>query len=99
VDESTAAKLPLLLAQRVAQDIIMADCCEQAQEGPDSSTPSHAATPTASHAPQLATRGSDTQAAASAAAKAPNKKKRPTDKDNEDGEKSAKRGKISYARD
>ncbi|EMC95057.1 hypothetical protein BAUCODRAFT_25178 [Baudoinia panamericana UAMH 10762] len=70
----------------------------RAQEGPDSGTPSHAATPTASLAPSLSTRANDAASSASATVKAPNKKKRPTEKDEEDETKSAKRGKITYAR-
>lgn len=70
----------------------------QAQEGPDSNTPSVAPTPTNSLPPQLSTRGSDA-GASSATSKAGNKKKRPTEKDEEDDAKPTKRGKITYARD
>ncbi|TKA28216.1 hypothetical protein B0A50_04188 [Salinomyces thailandicus] len=69
-----------------------------AQEGPDSNTPSVAPTPTNSLPPQLSTRGSDA-GASSATSKAGNKKKRPTEKDEEDDAKPTKRGKITYARD
>jgi chromatin modification-related protein EAF6 len=63
---------------------------EQAQEGTDSNPTSHAPTPTASFAPALSN---------SAALKAGNKKKRPTERDDDEDGKSLKRGKISYARD
>ena len=56
----------------------------QAQEGSDSASTSHAATPTASFSGQ--------------AGKNASKKKRPTDKDDEDVGK-PKRSKISYSRD
>ena len=68
--------------------------CWQAQDGSDSNPTSHAPTPTASFAPQLSTRDS-----ALSTQKAANKKKRPTDKDDEDDGKVLKRGKISYARE
>ncbi|KAK3669834.1 hypothetical protein LTR78_010292 [Recurvomyces mirabilis] len=70
----------------------------RAQDGPDSNTPSHAATPTASFPPPLSTRGSEAGASA-ATTKAGNKKKRPTEKDDEEDGKASKRGKITYARD
>lgn len=57
---------------------------EQAQDGSDSNPTSHAATPTASFAGQ--------------GSKNANKKKRATEKDDED-EAKPKRSKISYARD
>ena len=66
----------------------------QAQDGLDSNPGSHAPTPTASFAPQLSARDSGV----GSGMKAPNKKKRPADKD-EDDEKAQKRGKITYARD
>ena len=70
----------------------------QAQEGTDSNTPSHAPTPTGSFAPPLSARESNAGTPASTGVKAPNKKKRPADKDDDDDSKT-KRGKISYARD
>ncbi|QIW96151.1 hypothetical protein AMS68_001669 [Peltaster fructicola] len=66
----------------------------RAQEGPDSGTTSHAATPIAS-GPSLTAR--DLQAAAVGSSKAALKKKRPND--DEDDSKTIKRSKITYARD
>lgn len=71
---------------------------QQAQEGLDSNPTSHAATPTASFAPQISARDGG-GGGASAAMKSQNKKKRPTDRDDEDDSKGVKRGKITYARD
>ncbi|KAK3113290.1 hypothetical protein LTR53_009574 [Teratosphaeriaceae sp. CCFEE 6253] len=68
----------------------------RAQDTADSNTNSNAATPSASFAPPLTTRGSDAGASARAAA---NKKKRPTANEDEEDGKAVKRGKISYARD
>ncbi|KAF2161880.1 hypothetical protein M409DRAFT_69416 [Zasmidium cellare ATCC 36951] len=71
----------------------------RAQEGPDSNTPSHAPTPTASFAPQPSAQASSAGTPAGNNSKASNnKKKRPTDKEDEDDAK-AKRSKISYSRD
>ncbi|EME38492.1 hypothetical protein DOTSEDRAFT_140665 [Dothistroma septosporum NZE10] len=67
-------------------------------QGTDSNTPSHAPTPTGSFAPQLSARESNAGIPASTGIKAPNKKKRPAEKDDDDDSKT-KRGKISYARD
>jgi chromatin modification-related protein EAF6 len=66
----------------------------QAQEGPDSNTPSHAATPTGSVPASL----SRAESTSGATGKTGNKKKRATDKDDDD-EKAPKRGKITYSRD
>ncbi|RMY28135.1 hypothetical protein D0866_09636 [Hortaea werneckii] len=66
----------------------------QAQEGPDSSAPSAAPTPTGSNAPSVA-RGNE----GGGNTKSGNKKKRPTEKDDDEDGKANKRGKISYARD
>ncbi|KAK4952398.1 hypothetical protein LTR10_009204 [Elasticomyces elasticus] len=72
----------------------------RAQDGPDSSSASNAATPTASFPAHLSTRGSDAAASAGAATKAAaNKKKRPTIDTNDEDEGKPKRSKISYARD
>ncbi|EME79535.1 uncharacterized protein MYCFIDRAFT_122683 [Pseudocercospora fijiensis CIRAD86] len=71
----------------------------RAQEGPDSNTPSHAPTPTASFAPPLSARDSNAPTPGGSSVKAPNKKKRPNDKDDDEDGKNSKRGKISYARD
>ncbi|KAK0309287.1 hypothetical protein LTR01_004394 [Friedmanniomyces endolithicus] len=72
----------------------------RAQEGPDSSTVSNAATPTASFAPHLSTRGSDVGASAGATTKAAaNKKKRSAVEKDEEEDVKNKRSKISYARD
>ncbi|KAK3720922.1 hypothetical protein LTR37_003585 [Vermiconidia calcicola] len=68
----------------------------QAQDGAESNPTSHAPTPTASFAPQLSTRDSSLSTNATKAGK---KKKRPTEKDDEDDGKALKRGKITYARD
>ncbi|KAK3719101.1 hypothetical protein LTR37_004665 [Vermiconidia calcicola] len=68
----------------------------KAQDGAESNPTSHAPTPTASFAPQLSTRDSSLSTNAT---KAGNKKKRPTEKDDEDDGKALKRGKITYARD
>ncbi|TKA83904.1 hypothetical protein B0A55_00099 [Friedmanniomyces simplex] len=71
-----------------------------AQDGPDSSTVSNAATPTASFAPHLSTRGSDAGTAAGATTKAAaNKKKRAVAEKDEEEDGKPKRSKISYARD
>ncbi|KAM0708910.1 hypothetical protein Q7P35_002946 [Cladosporium inversicolor] len=66
----------------------------KAQEGPDSNTPSHAATPTGSVPASL----SRAESTSGATGKTGNKKKRATDKDDDD-EKAPKRGKITYSRD
>jgi chromatin modification-related protein EAF6 len=66
----------------------------QAQEGTDSATPSHAATPTGSVHASL----SRAESISGAAGKTGNKKKRATDKDDDD-EKAPKRGKITYSRE
>lgn len=66
----------------------------QAQEGPDSSAPSAAPTPTGSAAPSVA-RGNE----GGGNTKSGNKKKRPTEKDDDEDGKANKRGKITYARD
>ncbi|KAL1585818.1 hypothetical protein WHR41_05066 [Cladosporium halotolerans] len=66
----------------------------RAQEGPDSNTPSHAATPTGSVPASL----SRAESTSGNTGKTGNKKKRATDKDDDD-EKAPKRGKITYARD
>ncbi|KAK5725056.1 hypothetical protein LTR17_013255 [Elasticomyces elasticus] len=72
----------------------------RAQDGPESSSASNAATPTASFPAHLSTRGSDAAASAGAATKAAaNKKKRPTIDTNDEEEGKPKRSKISYARD
>lgn len=68
----------------------------QAQEGSDSNPTSHAATPTASFAPQLSTRDSGAGGAGMATK---NKKKRANDRDDEEDGKALKRGKITYSRD
>ncbi|GAB1740893.1 hypothetical protein NU219Hw_g5969t1 [Hortaea werneckii] len=65
-----------------------------AREGPDSSAPSAAPTPTGSAAPSVA-RGNE----GGGNTKSGNKKKRPTEKDDDEDGKANKRGKISYARD
>jgi chromatin modification-related protein EAF6 len=70
------------------------DNSTQAQEGPDSNTPSHAATPTGSVPASL----SRAESTSGATGKTGNKKKRATDKDDDD-EKAPKRGKITYSRD
>lgn len=70
----------------------------QSQDGPDSNTPSHAATPTSSLPPQLSTRNTDAGASTSGTSKTANKKKRPPEKDDEEDGK-VKRSKITYARD
>ncbi|KAI6797959.1 hypothetical protein KC361_g3581 [Hortaea werneckii] len=66
----------------------------KAQEGPDSSAPSAAPTPTGSAAPSVA-RGNE----GGGNTKSGNKKKRPTEKDDDEDGKANKRGKITYARD
>lgn len=71
-----------------------ADDSTQAQEGTDSNTPSHAATPTGSVPASL----SRAESTSGATGKTGNKKKRATDKDDDD-EKAPKRGKITYSRD
>lgn len=71
-----------------------ADNSTQAQEGPDSNTPSHAATPTGSVPASL----SRAESTSGATGKTGNKKKRVTDKDDDD-EKAPKRGKITYSRE
>ena len=65
----------------------------QAQEGTDSNAPSHAPTPTASHAPSLsgAAQGAGTN-------KPGNKKKRPPKEEDEEDLKAPKRPKISFGR-
>lgn len=68
---------------------------KQAQEGPDSNTPSNAATPTGS-VPASLSRAESTSGATGKTGG--NKKKRATEKDDDD-EKAPKRGKITYARD
>jgi chromatin modification-related protein EAF6 len=70
------------------------------QEGPESNTPSHAPTPTGSVAPQLSRADTAASTPGASGVKAPgNKKKRPTEKDDEDEGKPSKRGKISYSRE
>jgi chromatin modification-related protein EAF6 len=73
---------------------LLADIIEQAQEGTDSNTPSHAATPTGSVHASI----SRAESTSGTAGKTGNKKKRATEKDDDD-EKAPKRGKITYARD
>jgi chromatin modification-related protein EAF6 len=73
---------------------LVADNIEQAQEGTDSNTPSHAATPTGSVHASI----SRPESTSGATGKTGNKKKRATEKDDDD-EKAPKRGKITYARD
>jgi len=72
----------------------VADYVKQAQEGTDSNTPSHAATPTGSVPASL----SRAESTSGTTGKTGNKKKRATEKDDDD-EKAPKRGKITYARD
>jgi chromatin modification-related protein EAF6 len=72
----------------------VADNIEQAQEGTDSNTPSHAATPTGSVHASI----SRAESTSGTTGKTGNKKKRATEKDDDD-EKAPKRGKITYARD
>ncbi|EGP87194.1 unnamed protein product [Zymoseptoria tritici ST99CH_1A5] len=70
------------------------------QEGPESNTPSHAPTPTGSTAPQLSRADTAASTPVASGVKAPgNKKKRPTEKDEEEDSKPSKRGKISYSRE
>jgi chromatin modification-related protein EAF6 len=73
---------------------LIADNIEQAQEGTDSNTPSHAATPTGSVHASI----SRAESTSGTTGKTGNKKKRATEKDDDD-EKAPKRGKITYARD
>jgi len=73
---------------------LVTDNLEQAQEGTDSNTPSHAATPTGSVHASI----SRAESTSGTAGKTGNKKKRATEKDDDD-EKAPKRGKITYARD
>jgi len=82
-----------------ARGIVMAKLTPwQAQDQSDSNTPSHAPTPTGS-VPTSLSRADSLSGAAGGAPKAGNKKKRPTEKDDEDDGKSVKRGKITYSRD
>jgi len=83
-----------LLECCVAIRTVHADNSLQAQEGTDSNTPSHAATPTGSVPASL----SRAESTSGATGKTGNKKKRATDKDDDD-EKAPKRGKITYSRD
>ncbi|KAI5366003.1 hypothetical protein Slin15195_G075340 [Septoria linicola] len=70
------------------------------QEGIDSGTPSHAPTPTGNFPSQLSARESNASTPAAGAGKTQgNKKKRATDKDEDEDLKPSKRHKISYARD
>jgi chromatin modification-related protein EAF6 len=71
------------------------DDFSKAQEGTDSNTPSHAATPTGS-VPASLSRAESTSGATGKTGG--NKKKRATDKDDDD-EKAPKRGKITYSRE
>jgi chromatin modification-related protein EAF6 len=85
----------------VARDNMLAnaqpdtDDFSKAQEGTDSNTPSHAATPTGS-VPASLSRAESTSGATGKTGG--NKKKRATDKDDDD-EKAPKRGKITYSRE
>lgn len=71
----------------------------QAQE-PESGNTSHAPTPTGSFAPQLGRGETASSTPGASSGKLPNnKKKRPTEKDEDEDSKSVKRGKITYQRD
>jgi len=88
MDEGEICTLRVYMRQHVA------DYVKQAQEGTDSNTPSHAATPTGSVPASL----SRAESTSGTTGKTGNKKKRATEKDDDD-EKAPKRGKITYARD
>jgi chromatin modification-related protein EAF6 len=88
MDEGEICTLRVYMRQHVANYV------KQAQEGTDSNTPSHAATPTGSIPASL----SRAESTSGTTGKTGNKKKRATEKDDDD-EKAPKRGKITYARD
>lgn len=92
MDEGESSATPLL-SESVKARVVTNDNV-QAQEGPDSNTPSHAATPTGSVPASL----SRAESTSGATGKTGNKKKRATDKDDDD-EKAPKRGKITYSRE
>ncbi|CZT19651.1 uncharacterized protein RCC_05502 [Ramularia collo-cygni] len=65
---------------------------------PESATTSHAPTPTGSFAPQLARGDTASSTPGTSSGKVPNnKKKRPTDKDEDEDAKSVKRGKVTVS--
>jgi chromatin modification-related protein EAF6 len=93
VDEGKLATTSRIIMSTNAQPCT--DDSVQAQEGTDSNTPSHAATPTGS-VPASLSRAESTSGATGKTGG--NKKKRATDKDDDD-EKAPKRGKITYSRE